>query len=232
MTEKQELSRRVFLSGAAGCVGLACVGADPKRGSQRALGDRVRLSEPGPMVPPVPAVLLTVKGMPGDPDEITVLWTFIVNGDPPQIGVSAGQEHIAGGLIARHGEFVLNVPVADIMVPFDRVDMNSSRVGDKFALAGLTRGSAAVVDAPTVEECPIQLECRVFNTIDVPPIRTVFLAEVVATTVLEGVVDENERLVVPAVPFFGMTAGSGEFYTMGEAVGHIGQTVGRSDIRY
>jgi len=184
------------------------------------------------MVPPVPAVLLTVKGMPGDPDEITVLWTFIVNGDPPQIGVSAGQEHVAGGLIARHGEFVLNVPLADIMVPFDRIDMNSSWVGDKFELSGLTRGSAAVIDAPTVEECPIQLECKVFNTMDVPPVRTVFLAEVVATSVLDGVVDENERLVVPNVPFFGMTAGSGEFYTMGDVVGHIGQTVGRTDIRY
>lgn len=232
MTEKKELSRRVFLSGGAGCVGLASIGATlgcASRISQRA---RRSLSAPGPMVPPVPAVLTTVKGMPGDPDEITVLWTFIVNGDPPQIGVSAGQEHIAGGLIAHHGEFVLNVPVADIMVPFDRVDMNSSRVGDKFELSGLTRGFATIVDAPTVEECPIQLECRVFNTIDVPPIRTVFLAEVVATNVLEGVVDDNERLIVPNVPFFGMTAGSGEFYTMGEAVGHIGQSVGRNDIRY
>ena len=232
MTEKTELSRRVFLSGAAGCVGLAKVGATPERSSQRSLGDRRRLREPGPMVPPVPAVLLTVNGMPGDPDEITILWTFIVNGDPPQVGVTAAEEHIAGELIAHHGEFVLNVPVADIVVPFDRVDMNSSRVGDKFELAGLTRGKAVVVDAPTVEECPIQVECRVFDTIDVPPLRTLFLAEVLATTVLEGVVDENERLIVPAVPFFGMTAGSGEFYTMGEAVGHIGKTVGRSDIKY
>jgi flavin reductase (DIM6/NTAB) family NADH-FMN oxidoreductase RutF len=160
------------------------------------------------------------------------LWTFIVNGDPPQIGVAAAHEHIAGNLIARHGEFVLNVPVADIVEPFDRVDMNSSRVGDKFELAGLTRGKATVVDAPTVDECPIQVECRVFNTIDVPPMRTIFLADVVATTVLDGVVDEHERLIVPEVPFFGMTAGSGEFYTMGRSVGHIGHTVGRDDIRY
>jgi flavin reductase (DIM6/NTAB) family NADH-FMN oxidoreductase RutF len=169
---------------------------------------------------------------PGDPDEIAVLWTFVVNGDPPQVGVSAAHEHIAGGLIAHHGEFVLNVPVAEIVVPFDRVDMSSSHVADKFELSGLTRGVAVAVDAPTVEECPIQVECRVFNTIDVPPVRTIFLADVVATTVLEGVVDADERLIVPDVPFFGMTAGSGEFYTMGRAVGHIGQTVGRTDIRY
>ena len=132
MTRKKKLSRRVFLSGAAGYVGSACTGAAPERGKRAVLGGRFPLSEPGPMVPPVPAVLLTVKGMPGDPDEISVLWTFIVNGNPPQIGVSAEHAHIAGGLIAHHGEFVLNVPVADIMVPFDRVDMNSSRVGRRY----------------------------------------------------------------------------------------------------
>jgi len=40
-------------------------------------------------------------------------------------------------------------------------------------------------------------------------------ADVVATTVHEGVCDKDGRLIVSNVPFFGMTAGSGEFYTMG-----------------
>jgi flavin reductase (DIM6/NTAB) family NADH-FMN oxidoreductase RutF len=110
--------------------------------------------------------------------------------------------------------------------------MNSSKVGDKFALAGLTEGKAVRVNAPTVEEAPIQVECRIFNTINVPPHRTVFFADVVATTVHEGVCDKDGRLIVPNVSFFGMTAGSGEFYTMGKLVGHIGKTVGRSDIKY
>lgn len=232
MRKENDVPRRVFLAGAAGAMGIPSLMQTQLARSRRPATARVALREPGPMVPPVPAVLLTVNGMQGNPDEITVLWTFIVNGDPPQVGVAAASEHIAGALIAHHGEFVLNVPVADIVTPFDRVDMNSSRVGDKFELSGLTRGTATVVDAPTVEECPIQVECRVFDTIDVPPMRTIFLADVVATTVLEGVVDENERLIVEDVPFFGMTAGSGEFYTMDRAVGHIGKTVGRSDIKY
>jgi len=46
---------------------------------------RIRLSENGPMIPPVPAILLTVNGKPGDPKEISVVWTsscsgHIVNG--------------------------------------------------------------------------------------------------------------------------------------------------------
>jgi len=193
---------------------------------------RVTLPRPGPMLPPVPAILVTVNGRPGEPDEISVLWSFVVNGDPPQVGVSAGDEHRAGPLLALHREFVLNVPVASMVEPFDRVDMSSSRVGDKFALSGFHRGAATVVKAPTVEEAPMQLECRVSHVLRVPPARTVYLADVVATTVHEGTCDEDGRLIVSSAAFFGMTAGSGEFFTLGEKVGHIGQTAGRSDIRY
>ena len=193
---------------------------------------RLKLPENGPMIPPVPAILLTVRGKPGDPDEISVVWTFVIEGKPPQIGISVADYHISGDLIKMHKEFVLNVPTADIITAFDTVDMNSSKVGDKYSLSGLTEGKAVKVNAPTVEEAPIQVECRIFNTINVPPHRTVFFADVVATTVHEGVCDKDGRLIVPNVPFFGMTAGSGEFYTMGKLVGHIGKTVGRSDIKY
>ena len=206
--------------------------ADDDRRRPEQVRTRRALAEPGPMVPPVPAILLTINGAEGDPDEISVLWTFVVNGQPPQIGVSAGAEHLARGLLEEHPEFVLNVPTAPLIEAFDTVDMNSSQVGDKFALSGLTRGRAVAVDAPTVEEAPIHCECRTFASLEVPPARKLFIAEVVATTALDGAVDQDGRLVVPAVPFFGMTAGSGEHYTMGEPVGNIGMTVGRSDIKY
>jgi len=193
---------------------------------------RTTLAKPGPMLPPSPAILTSVRGKPGDPDELAVLWTFVVNGDPAQVGVAAGDEHIAGGLIALHREFVLNVPTASMIHGFDVVDFSSSRSGDKFAKSGFTRGQATRVNAPTVNEAPIQLECRVIHTLRVPPMRTVFIADVVATTVHEGVCDGDGRLRPDAAAFFGMAAGCGEFFTLGQRVGHIGQSVGRHDIRY
>ncbi|MCP4707588.1 MAG: hypothetical protein GY869_03100, partial [Planctomycetes bacterium] len=156
----------------------------------------------------------------------------VVNGQPPQIGISVGDEHIVGELIKLHGEFVINVPSAAIVENFDTVDMNSSKVLDKYELSGLTRGKAIAVNAPTVVESPIHVECKVFDTLRVPPSRTMFLAEVLATTVHEGVCDENGRLNVDKTRFFGMTAGSGEFYTMGIKVGYIGKSIGRTDIKY
>ena len=193
---------------------------------------RRAIPKPGPMLPPVPAIITSVHGQPGDPDELSVLWTFVVNGDPPQVGVAPGDEHIAGALITRHREFVLNVPVASMIHAFDRLDFSSSRPADKYALSGLTRGAATVVKAPTVNEAPIQLECRVSHVLRVPPVRTVFIADVVATTVHEGICDDDGRLRPESAAFFGMMAGCGEFYTMDRKVGHIGQSVGRNDIRY
>ena len=177
-------------------------------------------------------ILLSINGAEGDPDEISALWTFVVNGNPPQVGVSAGSEHLARRLLEKHAEFVLNVPTVRMVEAFDTIDMNSSRVADKYAMTGLTRGRATSVDAPTVDEAPIHCECRTIGSLEVPPMRKLFIAEVVATTAVAGSVDESGRLVVPSVPFFGMTAGSGEHYTMGDRIGNIGMTVGRSDIKY
>lgn len=200
-------------------------------GTARGLRRRA-IPKPGPMVPPVPAIITSVQGKPGDPDELSVLWTFVVNGDPPQVGVAAGDEHIAGGLIELHREFVLNVPVASMIHAFDRLDFSSSRAADKYAVSGLTRGTATAIKAPTVNEAPIQLECRVSHILRVPPVRTVFIADVVATTVHDGICDEDGRLRPESAAFFGMMAGCGEFFTMQRKVGHIGQSVGRNDIRY
>lgn len=232
------VSRRVFLKhssvlallGTVGGGGLAAVsGGKPGTAAK----ERIHLPEAGPMIPPVPAILLTVNGTSGGgPDEISVVWTFVIEGKPPQIGISVHHRHIANDCIKKHKEFVLNLPTAPMVTAFDKVDMSSSKVGDKFALSGLTRGKAVKVNAPTVEESPIHVECKTFNTIEVPPTRTLFLAEVVATTVHKGVCDTKGFLKVDSVPFFGMTAGSGEFYTMGKRVGNIGMTKGRSDIKY
>ncbi|MGQ0732026.1 MAG: flavin reductase family protein [Acidobacteriota bacterium] len=230
------MQRRRFLTHAFSVPWLFGAGgtpaADTGQPAARAGLPRRAIPKPGPMVPPVPAIITSVHGQPNDPDELSVLWTFVINGNPPQIGVAPGDEHLAAGLIALHREFVLNVPTASMIHPFDRIDFSSSRVGDKYALTGLTRGIATLVKAPTVDEAPIQLECRVAHVLRVPPVRTVFIAEVVATTVHEGICDEDGRLRPESAAFFGMMAGCGEFYTMARRVGHIGQSVGRKDIRY
>ena len=72
MAPSQPLSRRVFLTSTVGGLALACLEPTLAEARTPSSDDRITLVEPGPMLPPVPALLLTVKGMPGDPDEISV----------------------------------------------------------------------------------------------------------------------------------------------------------------
>lgn len=201
--------------------------------------ERFELPEPGPMLPPVPAVVLGVEGDGEIADDLTIVWTFVLNGKPPQVGVSiarssaiSGHEQVALELVEKHGEFTLNVPEAAWVEGFDIIDMCASERADKFARAGLTRLTSKMVGAPGIAEAPIVLECRVLDSHPLAPQRTVFFAEVLRTTVLPGVADEAGRLIPGSREFFGMVAGCGEFWTLGRKVGRIGQTKGRDDIRY
>ncbi|UCD23526.1 MAG: hypothetical protein JSW51_10835, partial [Gemmatimonadota bacterium] len=123
-----QIPRRVFLketSAATLFAGLGMSACMSDAEPAQLTGPRRTLREPGPMLPPVPAILLTVNGKPGEPDEISVVWTFVLNGDPPQVGISVGHEHVAGDLIELNSEFVLNIPTIHIVDQFDVVDMNS-----------------------------------------------------------------------------------------------------------
>ena len=201
--------------------------------------DRFELPEPGPMLPPVPAIVLGVQGTADTKDELTVVWTFVLNGNPPQVGISVaddpanpGHTHAALDLIRRHREFTLNVPDETWVDSFDGIDMTSSKLADKFEANSLNRLPSKLIGAPGVAEAAIVLECRVLEEHRLLPTRTVFFAEVVRTTVHPGVTSKEGKLDSLSRQFFGMTAGNGEFWTFGKKVGHIGMTVGREDIRY
>ena len=106
-------SRRLFLKNTAFSTllsGFCGIGFSATYGEINPDKPRIQLAEPGPMLPPVPAILLTVNGNNGIPDEISVVWTFIIEGNPPQIGISVHAHHVAQRFISKHKEFVLNVP--------------------------------------------------------------------------------------------------------------------------
>lgn len=200
---------------------------------------RFELPEPGPMIPPVPAIVLGVEGDATVEDDLTIVWTFVLEGEPPYVGVSvpdtsaiSGEGYVALELLERHGEFTLNVPDTSWIGAFDHIDMTASKRADKFAENGLTRLPSKVIRAPGIAEAAIVLECRVLQSHALPPKRTVFFAEVLRTSVHPGVTDRDGRLDSTSREFFGMTSGNGEFWSFGRNVGNIGYTVDRDDIRY
>ena len=129
---------------------------------------------------PVPVVMVTCVDKSGRANIVTVTWTGTVCSEPPMIGISVRPGRFSHPMIKGTGEFVANIPSAEQLHALDYVGTISGRnCADKFESAGLTPLPAALVKAPLIKECPVNLECKVRKTLTLGT-HTHFLAEVVA----------------------------------------------------
>lgn len=149
-----------------------------------------RLLKPYPALYPLPAVLVSMAGDGGKGNIITVAWTGTVCSEPPMLGVAIRPERYSHGLIARAGEFVVNLPGEGQLHAVDYCGTYSGREVDKFRTLNLTPATASVVAAPLIEECPVNLECRVKQQITLGS-HDLFLAEVLAVQAAEDVLDDR-----------------------------------------
>lgn len=89
-------------------------------------------------------------------------WHMPLSFDPPLVAIAVGQSRFTAHLIARSGEFALNVPPAELVEKVYRAGKISAAGGeDKFSALGLTPTPAARVRAPLIAECQGHVECRV-----------------------------------------------------------------------
>jgi flavin reductase (DIM6/NTAB) family NADH-FMN oxidoreductase RutF len=94
-------------------------------------------------------------------------------GQAAMLGMADSSQTAAN--LRRHGECVLNLPSSVMVDAVDRIALTTGKreiaeykreqgyrhVADKFALGGFTPQDSDLVAPPRVEQCPIQLECRV-----------------------------------------------------------------------
>lgn len=178
--------------------------------------------KPGTMIYPLPAVLVSCGATPEEHNLLTVAWTGTVCSDPPMCYISVRRERHSYEIIRRTGEFVINLTTEELARATDWCGVRSGRDYDKFAEMGLTAGKATLVGAPTVEEAPVSIECRVRQVI---PLGThdMFLAEVVNVLVDERYIDADGRFdLEQARP---LVYSHGEYFTLGRLIGHFGWSV-------
>ena len=149
--------------------------------------NKIRTERPGPMLYPIPAVMVSCGGME-DSNIITIAWTGIINSDPPMTYVSVRKSRHSHGLIAGSGEFVINLVTKELAEAADFCGVRSGNDTDKFRQAGLTKVPADLVSAPMIAESPVNLECKVFEVKELPS-HDMFLAEIVAVHVDGRLVD-------------------------------------------
>lgn len=178
--------------------------------------------KPGTMIYPLPAVLVSCGATPEEYNLLTIGWTGTLCTNPPMCYISVRPERYSYDIIKRNRCFVINLTTRDLAYATDLCGVKSGRDGDKFKLASLTPVKAQMVEAPIVEESPVNIECRVT---EIKPLGShdMFIAEVVNVQVDDRYVDAEGRLDMAAMNLISYT--HGQYFDLTAPKGFFGWSV-------
>jgi flavin reductase (DIM6/NTAB) family NADH-FMN oxidoreductase RutF len=165
---------------------------------------------------PMPVTLVGAD-LPGGSNFMAVAWINRVESNPPLVAAGLNKNHATNAGIREHGEFSVNIPSVDMVAVTDWCGLNSAgRGADKSTLFKIFRGS--LEHAPMIAECPVCLECRVTQVVDLGS-HELFVAEVLATWTEERFLDDRGRPDITKVRPFTLTMPDNRYWAVGEQVG-------------
>ena len=151
----------------------------------------------------------------GRPNFMTVAWLTKLSYSPPLIGLCmARKQHTAKG-IQQTGEFSVSIPSVRQAVLVDYCGLVSGREEDKAAQVEIFEG--ALTSAPMVRQCPLTMECRLSQTVELPS-GFFFIGEVINVYASESVLTDGAVDVVKLRPIV-LTMPSASYWDLGEVVG-------------
>lgn len=178
--------------------------------------------KPGNMLYPLPAVLVTVADCKGKTNIFTVAWAGTVCSDPPMVPISVRPERYSHQMIEETGEFVINLTTRKLAFATDYCGVKSGRYTDKIKDMHLTLIPGEKVRAPLLEESPVNIECRVKQTLRLGT-HDMYVARVEAVHAEEAYMDERGRFMLDKTEPIAYSHGS--YFTLGRKVGTFGYSI-------
>ena len=125
---------------------------------------------------PVPTVLVTCKNLEGKDNVFTVAWVGTICSRPPMLSISIRPERLSYEYIKETMEFTINLPSKKQTKVVDFCGVRSGRQIDKIKECAFTLHDGEKVKSSYIEECPINIECKVKDIIKLGS-HDMFIAE-------------------------------------------------------
>jgi flavin reductase (DIM6/NTAB) family NADH-FMN oxidoreductase RutF len=113
--------------------------------------------EPGPVV-------LVSSAWKGRTNIMTMGWHMVMGEAPSLVGCFIWEQNHSFEMIRKSRECVINVPAVDLATTVVGIGNTSGRDIDKFARFDLAAVKGRKVNAPLIEECHANFECRLVDT--------------------------------------------------------------------
>lgn len=171
---------------------------------------------PRPLTYPMPVLLVGVYDAEGRPNLMAAAWGGICNSTPPCVSVSIRPSRWTHDPLLQRKAFTLGIPSTALAAQADFAGITCGRSVDKFAATGLTPCRSKLVDAPYAEECPIVLECRLLQHVELPS-HTLMIGEICNVSALESCMDGDQPDIFKVDPLV-YDAASRHYYRLGGEV--------------
>lgn len=142
-------------------------------------------------------------------------WLTRVNFDPPMLGICVNRKNASYEAISATGQFSVNIPTVDMMEITDLTGLVSGRKMEKGDLFPVSYGRLKA--APLIEPCPVNLECSVVETVELPT-NGFFIGEIVGLYTEEKYLSEGHPDVKKIRPFL-LTMPDNRFWAVGKTIG-------------
>jgi flavin reductase (DIM6/NTAB) family NADH-FMN oxidoreductase RutF len=114
---------------------------------------------------PMPVVMVGAV-IDGSPNFMTAAWFTTLNIAPLLVGVSLGKGRYTTQGVLETGQFSINLPSVRQVALADYCGLVSGRDENKAAQVDVFFGE--LESAPMVGQCPLTMECRVTQTVELP----------------------------------------------------------------
>jgi len=179
--------------------------------------------KPGTLIYPLPAVLISCGSSPENYNLLTISWVGTICTNPPMCYISVRPERHSYDIIKQTGEFVINLTNEDMAFATDWCGVKSGKDFNKFTEMKLTPVKGEKVNAPTVKESPLCIECKVKEIIKLGS-HDMFIADVVNVQADRKYIDtKTDTFKLSEAKLIAYS--HGHYYKLGEEIGKFGWTV-------
>ncbi|MFZ7120867.1 MAG: flavin reductase family protein [Eubacteriaceae bacterium] len=114
---------------------------------------------------PVPKVLVSCRGVNKENNVLAVGYCGNCSYDPPMVMVGIVPSRYSYNLIKESGCFVVNLVGEEYKEVFNYMGSHSKRDEDKLEKMNVKLSEGVKVDAPILDDCPVNIECKVVDSI-------------------------------------------------------------------
>jgi flavin reductase (DIM6/NTAB) family NADH-FMN oxidoreductase RutF len=132
---------------------------------------------------------------------------------PPTVYISLNKIHYTNTGVKENGYFSVNIPSKELAQKMDYVGLVSGKETDKSGVFSPFFGSTD--KAPMIQECPVNILCKLIQTVDLPT-QEVFIGEVVETYVARECLTNEKPDVKKIGP---LLLGGGSYWELGNKAG-------------